>query len=328
MTRILSLVVAASASIVGILSAPTAGAFPDRPITILVPFAAGGPLDLTARVVGEHMSGTLGQPVLIENVTGGGGAIASTRVARSRPDGHLLLIQQPALAVNVTLMPNASFDPAQDFAGIALLNSSPLFMLASKQLNVRSLADAEIWMKKNSGNIRFGHAGIGSLSHLCALLLVNNVGVQATMIPYRGGAPAIADTVAGHTDLYCSSAQLAIPQIRTGALVGLAVTAKERMALVPDVPTVAEVGHADLAVSFWQALFASSKTPAPVLAKLHGAVLAALADSTVQKRFGDAGMEVFPPEQRTPEQAGAVLRQEIERWGKVIRTNKLEASSQ
>jgi tripartite-type tricarboxylate transporter receptor subunit TctC len=274
------------------------------------------------------MSARLGQPVLVENVTGGGGAIASTRVARALPDGHLLLIQQPALAANVTLMPNASFDPAKDLAAVALLNHSPLFLLASKKLNVKSMPEAVSWMKRSAGNIRFAHAGVGTLSHLCALLFVNSIGVQATMIPYRGGTPAIADTLAGHTDLYCSSAQLAIEQIKTGALVGLAIAAKERMKLVPDVPAVAEFGYGNIDVSFWQALFAPSKTPDAVLKKLNGAVLAALADSAVQKRFNDVGMAVYPPEQRTPEQAGALLRQEIPRWRDVIRANKLEASSQ
>jgi tripartite-type tricarboxylate transporter receptor subunit TctC len=328
MVRIPSLVVLVGFWIAGLSAiGPVAQAFPERPVTILVPFAAGVPLDLTARIVGEHMSKTLAQPVTVENVTGGGGSIATTRVARAVPDGHSLLIQQPALAANVTLIPNASFDPAKDLAAIALLNHSPLFLLASKTLNVRSMPEAVTWMKQNTGSIRFAHAGVGSLSHLCALLFVNSIGVEATMIPYRGGTPAIADTLAGHANLYCSSAQLAIEQIKTGSLVGLAVAAKERMELVPGVPTVAEFGYSNIDVSFWQGLFAPSKTPEAVLKKLNVALLAALADQTVQKRFHDVGMSVYPPEQRTPEQAGTLLRQEIKRWGDVIRANKLEASS-
>lgn len=187
--------------------------FPDKPVTILVPYAPGGPLDLTARVLGEHMTKTIGQSVIVENVSGGGGTIATQRIAKGPADGYQLMIQQPALAANVTLFPNTPFDAQKELTGVALINESPLFILAGKSTNARTMPELVAWMKANDKNIRFAHAGVGSLSHLCAALFSRTVGVTATMIPYRGGTPAISDTMAGHTDLYCSSAQLAISQI-------------------------------------------------------------------------------------------------------------------
>ena len=321
-------VVAISAALAIVCARASAQSYPDRPVTMLVPFAAGGPLDLTARVLGEHMARTLGQPLIIENLSGGGGTLATQRVAKSSPDGHLLMIQQPALAANVTLFPNAPFNPEKDLVGIALLNQSPLFLLAGKSTNAKSMPELVSWMKRNDKKIRFAHAGVGSLSHLCAALFANAVGVTATMIPYRGGTPAISDTMAGHTDLYCSSAQLAISQIKAGTLAGIAVTADARMALVGEVPTTAEVGFGKVNVTFWQALFAAANTPSSIVDKLGGAVRAALSDPAVQKRFEDVGMTVYPPADRTSEPTNALLRREIAKWAEVIRSNNIQASSQ
>jgi len=312
------------------LSVPAALAsdYPDRPITLVVPYSAGGPLDLTARIVGDHMSKTLKQPVVVENITGGGGGIATARVARAAPNGYMLLIQQPALAANVTLMPTPGLDIEKALTGIAIANESPMLILASKKINTPDMKAAVAWMKKNDNNIRFSHAGVGSLSHLCATMFANAVGVSATMIPYRGGTPAIADTMAGHADLYCSSAQLAIPQIQGDTLTGLAVTADNRAPSVKAVPTTAEAGFDSVKATFWQAFFAPAETPKPVLDKLNEAIRLALADPNVQAQFEKAGMTATPVALQTPEATNKLLSSEIKKWGDVIRKSGMQAAPQ
>jgi tripartite-type tricarboxylate transporter receptor subunit TctC len=326
MLRILSI----TAALLCAMTAHSAFAqsYPSRPITMIVPYAAGGPLDLTARVLAEHMTKTLGQAVIVENISGGGGTIATHKIAKATPDGYQLMVQQPALAANVTLFPAAAFDTEKDLMGVALLNNSPMFILASKTLGIKTMPELVAWMKKNDGNIRFAHAGVGSLSHLCAALFVHNAGVKATMIPYRGGTPAISDTIAGHTDIYCSSAQLAISQIQAGTLIGVAVTAKERMSLVPDVPTTSEVGFKDVQANFWQGLFATAGTPKPVADKIGDAVRAALADEAVQKKFEATGMTVYPVNQRNQQATNVVLHDEIKKWGEIIRLNNIQPAAQ
>lgn len=327
MLRILSI---AAAALLGAIPAQPASAqtYPSRPITMIVPYAAGGPLDLTARVLAEHMTKTLGQSVIVENISGGGGTIATQKIAKAASDGYQLMVQQPALAANVTLFPNAPFDTEKDLMGVALLNSSPMFILASKTLGIKTMPELVDWMKKNDGKIRFAHAGVGSLSHLCAALFVHNAGVKATMIPYRGGTPAISDTMAGHTDLYCSSAQLAIAQIQAGTLIGIAVTATERMSLVPNVPTTTEVGFKNVQANFWQGLFTTAGTPKPVADKIGEAVRTALADDAVQKKFEATGMTVYPVDQRNEQATNTILHDEIKKWGEIIRVNNIQPAAQ
>lgn len=327
MLRTIALMAATCIGLSGLgLSGAVAQSFPTHPIKLLVPYAAGGPLDLTARVVGEHLAATLGQPVIIENVSGGSGTIATARVAKATPDGYLLIVHQPALAANVTLFPALPFDAEKELASVGLLNNSPMVLTASNAIKAKTMAEVVAWMKQNDGKIKFAHAGVGSLSHLCAALFSQLAGVKATMIPYRGGTPAITDTMAGHTDLYCSSAQLAIEQVKAGNVVGFGVTSKERMSLIPNVPTTAEAGFPKLDVLFWNAIYAPGGMPKPLLEKLNAAVKSALADPGVQKKFEAVGVTVYPENQRDPGTAETLLREEIKRWGEVIRANKIEAT--
>lgn len=322
MIRIFAL---AAAVLLGLL--PASGQpFPSKPITVLVPYAAGGPLDVTARLIGEHMAATLGQPVIVENVSGAGGGIATGRVAKAAPDGYTLLVHQPALAANVTLFPSQPFDTEKDLVGVGLINESPMVLTAGQSLNARTMAEVIAWMKRNDGKIKFAHAGPGSLSHLCAALFSQLAGVNATMIPYRGGTPAIQDTIAGHTDLYCSSAQLAIGQINAGKLVGFGVTADSRLPPIADVPTTAEGGYPKLNATFWTGLFVPAGTSKAVIEKLNAALQAALSDAALQKKFLDAGMTVYPSGKRAPEAADALLRQEVKKWADVIRTNNIKVT--
>lgn len=316
----------AAVMLAGILQA-SGQSFPSKPINVLVPYAAGAPLDITARLVGEHMASTLGQPVIIENVSGAGGGIATGRVAKAAPDGYTLLVHQPALAANVTLFPNQPFDTVKDLASVGLINESPMVLTAGEAIDARTMAEVIAWMKRNDGNIRFAHAGPGSLSHLCAALFSQIADAKVTMIPYRGGTPAIQDTVGGHTDLYCSSAQLAIGQIKAGKLVGFGVTADKRLPPIGEVPTTAEAGYPKLKATFWTGLFAPSSTPKPVIEKLNAALNAALSDPKLQQKFLDVGMTVYPPEKRAPQVADALLREEIAKWRDVIQTNKIEVAN-
>ena len=296
-----------------------------RRITIVVPYSPGGPTDAAARVIGEHISATLGQNVVVENVTGGGGTIAVGRVAQSAPDGTTLLLHQLALAANVTLM-KQPFDTEKDLTGVALVNFSPMVIVGRNTLPATSMSELAAWMKQSAGNVKFAHAGSGSLAHLCAAIFAQSVGSPVTMVPYRGGAPALTDPLAGHTDLYCSAPVTAIEQVKGRLIKAFAVTAPERMAALPDVPSAVALGYKDLDIQFWQGLFAAAGTPAPVIERLNRAIQLALADDKVRKSFADTGMTAFPTPELGPEAATAKLRSEIRRWADVIRANKIETA--
>jgi tripartite-type tricarboxylate transporter receptor subunit TctC len=320
-----SLIVSAVAAL---LSAAPAAAqnFPNHAITILVPYSPGGPTDIAARVVGEHMAATFGQNVVIENLTGGGGAIAAGRVARAAPDGYTLLLHQLALAANVTLLPNLPYDTEKELTGIGLVNFSPMVLVGRKTLEADTMAEMAAWMKRASPDVKFAHAGSGSLAHLCAALLAQSLGVKVTMIPYRGGTPAITDILAGHSDIYCSSPSTAMEQIKGKLIKAFAVTSPERMATLPEVPSVVALGYKDLDIQFWQGLFVAAGTPKPVIDRLNEALQLALADPKVRKSFAESGMSTFPTDERSPEAATAKLRSEIKRWGDVIRANNIAAA--
>jgi tripartite-type tricarboxylate transporter receptor subunit TctC len=286
-------------------AAPAAAdTFPSRPITILVPYSPGGPTDTAARVLGEHMAVTLGQNMVVENLTGGGGTIATGRAARATPDGYTLLLHQLALAANVTLLPNQPYDTEKELTGVGLVNFSPMVLVGRKTLP----------------------AGSGTLAHLCAALLAQSLGVKVTMIPYRGGTPAITDIMAGHSDIYCSSPLTAMEQIRGKLIKAFAVTSPRRMVTLPEVPSAVAMGYKDLDIQFWQGLYVAAGTPKPVVERLNNALQLALADPKVLQGFADTGMSAFPGDERTPEAATAKLRDEIKRWGEVIRANNIVAA--
>jgi tripartite-type tricarboxylate transporter receptor subunit TctC len=312
---------------IGVLAgAPAiADTFPSRAITIVVPYSPGGPTDSAARVVGERMAATLGQSVVIENVTGGGSTIATGRVAHAAPDGHTILIHQLAIAANVTLL-KLPFDTEKELTGIGLVNFSPMVLVGRKTLPADGMAEMAAWMKRTGPEVKFAHAGSGSLAHLCAALLAQSLGVTVNMIPYRGGTPALTDILAGHADIYCSSPATAMEQIKANLVKAFSVTAKERMASLPDVPSTVELGYQDLDIQFWQALFAPAGTPAPIVDRLNQALRLALIDPKVLKSFADSGMSAFGADELAPQVATAKLHDEIRRWGEVIRANKIEAA--
>ena len=303
----------------------SAQTFPSRAITIVVPYSPGGPTDSAARILGEHMAATFGQNVVIENVSGGGSTIATGRVARATPDGHTILIHQVAIAANVTLL-KLPFDTEKELTGVGLVNFSPMVLVGRKTLPANTMAEMTAWMKATGANVKFAHAGSGSLAHLCAALLAQSLGVEVNMIPYRGGTPAVTDILAGHADIYCSSPATAMEQIKAGLIKAFSVTAKERMVSLPDVPSAVALGYKDLDIQFWQGLFAPAGTPRPIVDRLNQAMRVALTDPKVLKSFGDAGMSAFPKDEQGPEATTAKLRNEIKRWGDVIRSNKIDAA--
>jgi tripartite-type tricarboxylate transporter receptor subunit TctC len=318
--------VIAIAALIATIAPACAQPFPTRSLTILVPYAPGGPTDAAARIIGEHMAGRFGQHVLIENVTGGSGVIATARAARAAPDGHTLLLHQLAIAANVSLFPKAPFDVEKDLAVVGLVNTSPMIIVGRKTLAANSAAELAAWMREPGRHVKFAHAGVGTLAHLCAALFAQATGVEVDMIPYRGGTPAVADILAGHADVYCASPTSAQEQIIAGTIKGYGITARQRLASVPDVATLPEQGYESIDLQLWHAVFVPSGTPRPIIEQLNEALRAALADPKVVQSFALNEATVFPPAQQTPEAAAQMVHAEIVRWGDIIRTNRIEAT--
>ena len=305
-------------------SAASAQTYPNRPITFVVPFAAGGATDAIARILNDSLTQTLGQQVVIETVGGAGGMIGAARVARAAPDGYTILLHQVGLAAGMTLYPNPTFDAEKDLIGIGLVNTSSSVITGRKALPPNTMAELVKWMTENP-NSKVAHAGVGAFGHLCGVLFVRDVGATADQIPYRGGGPALNDLVAGHADLSCLSAAVIEPQVKGGNLKAYGIIGKTRFAGLPDVPTLVELGYKNLDLDFWHILFAPAGTPRPIIDRLNAALRQALTDPKVKDAFTKAGMELYPAGQDTPDIATAMLKSEVKRWGDVIRANKITA---
>jgi tripartite-type tricarboxylate transporter receptor subunit TctC len=319
---------AAGSAALALLAATAASAqqFPSKPITLIAPFAAGGPVDVTARLYGEHMSRTLGQPVVVENVGGAGGMTGTTRVARSAPDGHTLLVHQPALAFSGALYPNLNFDPIRDFDPIALLNRTSIIVVARNSLPAKSIAELKAYGATNP--ISMAHAGVGSMSHLCTVMLAATLGVQGNQVAYRGGGPALNDIAAGHVDLFCSSTQTAKPLINGGSMFGLGVTSTEASKTTPPAPGLVDhplLGKA-MDFDFWQMMVAPKGTPPEVIQKLNAAVHQAIADPQFLRKFTETDVDVYPPEKMTPQFAANLLKLEMDRWTAFIKTHSISGN--
>jgi tripartite-type tricarboxylate transporter receptor subunit TctC len=295
--------------------------FPTKNITIVVPYPPGGATDVAARVIGEHMASTLGQPFIVENLSGGSSTIATGRVVRAAPDGYTLLVHQLALAANVALFPKLPFDVQKDLIGIGLINYSPM-LVGRSSLPPNSMPELLVWLKGQQG--KFAHVGPGSAAHLCAAQLALSAAVDIDMIPYRGGALAITDLLAGHVDLYCTPPAGVAEYVRAGTAKGYGVASKNRLDSLPAVPTFVEAGIASVDMRFWQAMFAAG-TPRPVVEKLNAALRLALGDPKVIESFAQTEFNVFPKQEQTPVAADQLLRSEIARWGEIIRSAKIEA---
>jgi tripartite-type tricarboxylate transporter receptor subunit TctC len=297
-----------------------AQSFPTKPVTMLIPFAAGGPTDVVGRMIGEHMSRTLGQPVVIENAVGAAGTLAGTRLMTSAPDGHTILIGHTGThAAAVSLNPNLKYKPVEDFAHVGLVNTNPIFINVRKNHPANNLTELVAWLKANESTANNAHAGIGSVSHTTCLMFNASIGVKTNGIPYRGTAPAMNDLVGGQVDYLCDQGVNVAPQTRGGTIKTLAVAQDSRAALLPDVPTSTEAGFPAFKVIVWNAMFAPKDTPAPVVDALNKALRAALNDQVMKQKLDDIGAAVPSAELQTSDGLKKFIGSEIERWSPIIK---------
>lgn len=318
------LAAACAAAAVAFVALPGADAsaqgFPSRPVTMVVPLGPGGSTDVVARVVAEGMRAALGQPVIVENTTGAGGTVGVGRVARAAPDGYTFGIGHSGTnVVNGAIYP-LQYDLLADFEPIGLIASQPFFIVARKTMPAANLAELVKWLKDSDGRATEGTSGVGTPSHISGVLLQNTLGVKWTMVPYRGAGQSMQDLIAGNTDIQLDTPATSMPHIQSGLIKVYAVTAKERLAVAPDVPTTDEAGLPGFYYSFWHGLWAPKGTPKEAVAKLNGALKTALADPTTRKKLVELAQVIFPPEQQTPEALHAFQKAEIEKWWPIIKS--------
>jgi tripartite-type tricarboxylate transporter receptor subunit TctC len=311
---------AALAAALATLAGQATAAYPERPVTVVVPFAAGGATDVIARIYADHMSRTLGQQLVIENVTGAGGTIAATRVARASPDGYTLLMGNLGTqAASVGLYPNLAYDPRTDFAPIMNAAATPMLVAAKNDLPVKDFREFVAYVKANAGKLNYGTGGVGATSHLTCLFLDTLLDVKVQHVPFRGSGPALNALIAGQIDYVCDQTVGIVPQIQGKQVKGLVAAVKTRIPVIPDVPTSEEQGLPQFQAAGWNALFAPKGTPADIVEKLNAAAKAALKDETVRKRLLELGAELPDEAGQTPAALGELVRSEIEKWVPVIK---------
>jgi len=313
---------AISALVVAALGATVAAAqpYPSRPVSLIVPFTPGGPVDQVARVVSEHMRGTLGQTFVIENVSGAAGSLGAGRVARAAPNGYTIGIGDiGTLVLNGPVYP-LPYDIMEDFTPIALLVSSPLLVLSRASLPAKSLTDLVAWLKANQPKVSQGFIGSGTLSHLCGLYMQQTIGSQWTFVPYRGAAPAIQDLVGGQIDVMClAPSGSSLPLARSGKIRAYAIMAPARLPMAPEIPTADEAGLKGFHLSFWQALWAPKDTPKEIVDRLNAAAVAALADADMRAKLAELGQIIPERNQQTPEALTRLRRAEADKWWPIIK---------
>jgi tripartite-type tricarboxylate transporter receptor subunit TctC len=298
--------------------------YPSRPITIVMPFAAGSAFDTLARILGERMRGSLGQPVIIENVTGAGGSIGVGRVARAAADGYTLSMGGSNTHVVNGAIYTLQYDVLSDFEPISLLTTLPLLIVTNKAVPATTLKELIAWLKSNPDKASAGTAGAGTPQHVAGVYFQNMTGTRFQFVPYRGGGPAMQDLLAGQIDLIFDLADGSLPQVRGGTIKAYAVTGKSRLAVAPEIPTVDEAGLPGFHVSVWRALWAPKGTPKNVIGKLNAAVVDALADLAVRSRITDLGQEIPPRNEQTPEGLGAFHKAEVEKWWPIIKAANIK----
>jgi len=309
----------------GWCSGAAAQNYPTRPVTLVVPFPAGGSTDTIGRILAEGMRRPLGQSVIIENVSGASGNIGVGRVARSAPDGYTLSLGSwPTHVLNAAIF-TLPYDPLTDFEPVALVAAQPLFVIARKTLPASNLAELVAWLKAKGDQATQGTAGAGGASHVAGVFFQRITGTRFQSVPYRGSAPAMQDLLAGQIDMMIDLAASAMPQVRAGNVKAFAVTAKARLAAAPEVPTVDEAGLPGFHVLSWHAIWAPKATPKDVVARLNAAAATALADPAVRQRLAEIGQDIFPREQQTPEALRAYHVAEIEKWWPIIREANIKS---
>jgi tripartite-type tricarboxylate transporter receptor subunit TctC len=308
----------------GVVAAAFAGSvaaqqYPNRSITMMVPYAAGGPTDTVARVVAQSMSKSLGETMIVENKPSAGGILAPEQVKNAKPDGYTILIHHVGMATTPALYRQLRFNPLTDFEYIGLINDVPMTLIAKPGTPARDFKEFLAYLKQNKDKVSYANAGIGAASHLCGMLFMSAIQTEFLSVPYKGTGPAMNDLLGGTVDFMCDQTTNTTPQIKGGKIKVYGVTSLKRVASLPDVPTLDEQGLKGFEVGIWHGLYAPKNTPKPVLDKLVAALQATVKDETVKKRFSDLGATTFPPEKATPAALQAHLKAEIDKWGPLIK---------
>jgi tripartite-type tricarboxylate transporter receptor subunit TctC len=322
--RILLAVLASALASGSLAHVAAAQTFPARPITMVVPYPAGGLFDSVARVLAEHMRKTLGQTVVIENVGGAGGSIAVGRVARAAPDGYTIGIgSDDQFVINAVVYP-LQYDVVKDLAPIAVVTSSPNLIVARKNHPANDLKELVTWLKANSTTVAFAHNGAGGLLHRCGLGLQRAAQASWPFITYRGSSPALQDMLGGRIDVMCTSPASSLAMVKNGLLRSYAVTGAERLAAAPDIPTTDEAGVPGQRLVSWGAVFAPAGAPDDVVARLNAALVEALSDPGVRQRLTELGQDISPPDQQNPAALAALQKADIEKWWPIIKAANIK----
>src|SRR5690349_21443563 len=293
--------------------------YPSRTISVIVPFAAGGPTDTVTRLIAQSMTKTLGQTVIVENTAGAGGTIGVEKVATAKPDGYTLLLMHIGISTAPSLYRNLRFDPTKDLEPIGLVTNVPMTIIANKDFPPKDMKELVSYVKANKDKVTYANAGVGAASHLCGMLFMTAIQTDVTTVPYKGTGPAMTDLIGGQVNFMCDQTTNTTPQIKGGKVKAYAVTTKQRVKSLPDVPTAAESGVKDFEVTVWHGMWAPHGTPKPVIDKLVQALQAALKDPNVVAKFAELGTEPVPADQATPAALSAHLKSEIAKWGPIIK---------
>jgi tripartite-type tricarboxylate transporter receptor subunit TctC len=296
-----------------------AQSYPTRPVTLIVPFAAGGPTDVVARTLGAAMMKTLGQTVVIENKLGAGGTIAANYVAKANPDGYTVFIHHNGMATATGLYRKLPFNPLTDFDYIGQVADVPMTLIARKDFPANNLREFNAYVRANKDKINLANAGLGAVSHLCGMLLQQALGVELTTVPFQGTAPAMTALLGGQVDVLCDQTTQTIPQIKAEKVKFYGVTTKQRIQALPDAPTLSEQGLTDFEVVVWHGIYVPKGTPPEAMHKLNEALRAALRDPAVAGKFAELGAQIVPESKQTPAGLRDWLKSEIEKWQPVIR---------
>ena len=319
--RFKTVVLASAAAIAASVTLPTLAQtpFPDKPISLIVPFAAGGPTDVVARMIAIPMSKSLGQTVLVENAVGAGGTIAATKVARAAPNGYTIFIHHMGMSTAPSLYKKLAFDPLKDFEYIGQVVDVPMTLIGRKDFPANNLKELQAYIKANKDKVTLANAGLGAVSHLCGLLFQSQLGTELNTIPYKGTGPAMNDLLGGQVDLLCDQTTQTVPMIKDGRVKAFGATTLKRLTALPDVPTLDEQGMKGFEVKVWHGMYAPKGTPKPVLDKITVALQAALVDPQVKQRMTELSSDIAPPEKVTANGLKTHLEAEIAKWTPVIK---------
>ena len=318
--------IAGACALLALAATAHAAGWPDKPVTLVVPYSAGGPTDVVARVLAVPMGQSLGQTVIVENTVGAGGTIAPARVARAKPDGYTILIHHMGMATAPALYKKLPYDPLKDFEYIGQVLDVPMTLLSRKDFPANTFPELLDYVKKNGDKVTLANAGIGAVSQLCGMLLADQLGVKLTTVPYKGAGPAMNDLMGGQVDLLCDQTTQTAPVIADGKRVKVfGVTTPKRLSSMPNIPTLDEQGLKGFDLKVWHGMYAPKGTPKEVVEKVNKALNVALKDDNVKKRIAELSADLVSPDKATPASLHTLLQSETARWGKVIKAAGVSA---